>query len=125
MFETAYAIVIVVACLAMLGRLAIGVSRRERLDGWLHATWRSFARRVYVMWHWRAARAAARRAADEALQRARAGVHRDGNVIPGVVSHAAQTALSAAAQVCQMSFSVAVRLKTRRPGPWSTGSAMK
>ncbi|MEO6409938.1 MAG: hypothetical protein ABIO45_14450 [Burkholderiaceae bacterium] len=81
MFETAYAIVIVAVCLAMLVRLTIGPIRRMRLDAALLAMWRSMARRVYALWHWRASRAAAKRAADEVLQRARAGVHRDGNVI--------------------------------------------
>ena len=81
MFETAYAIVIVVACLAMLVRLAIGPTRRMRLDVALRSAWQSLSRRVHALWHWRAARAAAKRAADEALQRARAGVHRDGKVI--------------------------------------------
>ena len=81
MFETAYAIVIVVACLVMLVRLAIGPTRRMRIDAALLAMWRSMSRRVHALWHWRASRAAAKRAADEALQRARAGVHRDGKVI--------------------------------------------
>ena len=81
MFETTYAIVIVAACLAMLVRLAIGPQRRMQLDATLLDAWRSCARRVRALWHWRGARAAAKRAADEALQRARAGVHRDGNVI--------------------------------------------
>ena len=81
MVETAFAIVVVAACAAMLIRLAIGPARRWRLDAWLHASWRSGARRVHALWHWRAARAAAKRAADEALQRARAGLHHDGNVI--------------------------------------------
>ena len=81
MVETAFAIVIVAACAAMLIRLAIGPARRWWLDAWLLARWRSGTRRMHALWHWRTARAAAKRAADEALQRARTGVHRDGNVI--------------------------------------------
>ena len=81
MFETAYAILIVAACVAMLIRLAIGPTRCTQLDAVLGAAWHGMARRAHALWHWRASRAAARRAADEALQRARAGLHRNGNVI--------------------------------------------
>ncbi len=81
MFETAFALGVVFACVAMLVRLWIGPARRDRLDATLQSAWRGMVKRVHALRHRGAARAAAKRAADEALERARAGVHRDGNVI--------------------------------------------
>lgn len=81
MLESVPAALVVLACAVMLLRLGLGERRRWRFDAaWRHA-WAVVSKAVQRAWHWRASRAAARRAAEEALRRARDGVHRDGNVI--------------------------------------------
>jgi hypothetical protein len=72
--------VIVVACLVALGRLVLGERRRYRLDRAI-ARWARGARlRIESLFTWNADRRRARRAADEAIRRARDGGEWDGNV---------------------------------------------
>ncbi|MEO7151834.1 MAG: hypothetical protein ABIX46_09035 [Burkholderiaceae bacterium] len=81
MFETAFAVLIVLACGVMLLRLTLSERRRARFDAASRRTWQRSAQQAQRLWHWRSSHADARRVADEALRRARDGVHRDGNVI--------------------------------------------
>ena len=80
MLEKIVPAVIVVACLIALGRLVLGERRRHRLDRAL-ARWTRAARsRIEGLFTWNADRRRARRAADEAIRRARDGGEWDGNV---------------------------------------------
>ena len=78
-----FAAVVLAVCALLLVRLVIGERRRYRLDAALrtvgHAA-RRVARSAQMAWHWRGARRASKKAAVEAIRRARDGVTREGNV---------------------------------------------
>jgi len=80
MIEKLFAGFVAAACLVLLLRLAVGARRRQRLDAVARRAWGTGRRRVLWVWHWRARRSAARRAAEEAIARARRDVQREGNV---------------------------------------------
>jgi hypothetical protein len=71
---------IVVACLIALGRLVLGERRRHRLDRVVSRWARAVRSRIEGLFTWNADRRRARRAADEAIRRARDGGEWDGNV---------------------------------------------
>ena len=70
------------ACAVLLARLLMGETRRWRFDAAVRRGWFATRRRFLLMWHWRASRRAAARAADDAIRRARQkdGGEWDGNV---------------------------------------------
>lgn len=72
--------IVLLACVALFVRLLVGARRRQRLDAWARRSTAALARQARLLWHWRSARAQARRVADEAIRRARGEVERDGNV---------------------------------------------
>ena len=72
--------VIVVACLIALARLVLGERRRYALDRAIARWSRSVRSRVEGLFTWNADRRRARRAADEAIRRAKDGGEWDGNV---------------------------------------------
>ena len=71
---------IVVACLVALGRLVLGERRRFRVDRTVARWARSARSRIEALFTWNGDRRRARRAADEAIRRAREGGEWDGNV---------------------------------------------
>ena len=85
MIEKTLAAVVLAVCALLLLRLVIGERRRYRLDaalrGVAHSAQRA-ARSVQSAWRWGGARRASKKAAIEAIRRARdgAGVTREGNV---------------------------------------------
>ena len=66
-------------CAALFVRLLIGERRRSRLDAVLRRAARALRHRLLAMWHWRARREASKRAAEEAIRRAKGGTW-EGNV---------------------------------------------
>jgi hypothetical protein len=70
-------------CAVLLARLMIGEVRRQRVDAIARRAWSALTRRVFLMWHWRGAKRAAAREAEDAIRRARrkdGGGEWDGNV---------------------------------------------
>jgi hypothetical protein len=80
MFEKLFAAAVAALCAVLLVRLCLGPRRRLRFDALVRRAWHACRRWGLRMWHWRASRRDAARAADEAIERARSGVERDGNV---------------------------------------------
>ena len=80
MLEKIVPALIVVACLVALGRLVLGERRRLRLDRAVSRWARAARSRIEGLFTWNADRRRARRAADEAIRRARDGGEWDGNV---------------------------------------------
>jgi hypothetical protein len=72
--------IIVVACLIALGRLVLGERRRYRLDRAIGRWSRSVRSRIEGLFTWNADRRRARRAAEEAIRRAKGDGEWDGNV---------------------------------------------
>lgn len=73
--------IVLALCVGLFVRMLLPPWRRVRLDAWLGRCRATLRRRALAVWHWRRTRREARRAADEAIRRARgAGVERDGNV---------------------------------------------
>lgn len=70
----------VALCAVLLLRLCVGARLRQRFDAVMRRNWYVCRRSALRVWHWRASRREAARAADEAIERARRGVERDGNV---------------------------------------------
>jgi hypothetical protein len=60
----------VAACAVLMARLLLGEARRQRFDGAVQRGWFGVKRRLFLLWHWRAARRAARKEADDAIRRA-------------------------------------------------------
>jgi hypothetical protein len=78
--EKLFPAIVVAACLVLLLRLVLGERRRYRFDRAL-ARWSRNARiRIEGLFTWNAGRRRARRAAEEAIRRAREGGEWDGNV---------------------------------------------
>jgi len=80
MIENSLALVVATACLVLLLRLFMPERYRWRLDAMAGRTWRILRDGFLRIWHWRRSRQSAARMADEAIQRARRDVQRDGNV---------------------------------------------
>jgi len=70
------------ACAVLLARLLMGETRRWRFDAAVRRGWFATQRRFWLMWHWRASKRAAARAAEDAIRRARQkdGGEWEGNV---------------------------------------------
>ena len=83
MIERVFAAVVLAVCALLFVRLAIGERHRQRLDAALRSVARA-GRRVLrsarAAWHWYAIRRTSKKAADEAIRRARDGGTWDGNV---------------------------------------------
>ena len=80
MAEKVIPAIVVAACLVLLLRLLLGEGRRHRFDRAI-VRWSRTARvRIESLFTWNASRRRARRAAEEAIQRARDGGDWDGNV---------------------------------------------
>lgn len=80
MSETLLAGLAVAVCAVLLVRLCLGVRLRVRFDAAMRRAWVACRLAALRIWHWRASRRSAARAADEVIERARRGVERDGNV---------------------------------------------
>ena len=81
LLEKVFAGLVVLACVALLVRQFLGERRRWRVDAAMGRTMRRLWRSVQRLYHWPAARHAARREAEAAIRRARGEpVARDGNV---------------------------------------------
>ena len=85
MIEKIFAAVVLAGCALLLVRLMLSERRRYRLDAALRSVARSAqraARSVQSAWRWGGAQRASKKAAIEAIRRARdgAGVTREGNV---------------------------------------------
>ena len=70
----------VAVCAVLLLRLCVGERLRFRFDLAVRRAWTACRRVALRVWHWRSARRSAARIAKEAIERARRGVERDGNV---------------------------------------------
>jgi hypothetical protein len=70
------------ACAVLLARLLVGETRRWRFDAVVRRSWFATQRRFLLMWHWRSAKRAAAKAAEDAIRRARQkdGGEWEGNV---------------------------------------------
>jgi hypothetical protein len=80
MFEKSLAIVVLVVCLVLMGRLLLGPRRRQRFDAAVRRAGFTIRRRAFLLYHWRASRRSAERVAEETIRRAREGGSWDGNV---------------------------------------------
>jgi len=79
--EKIFPAIVVFACLVMLLRLVLGERRRHLFDRGIARWTRSARARIELLFTWNAGRRRARRAADEAIRRAREGGGEwDGNV---------------------------------------------
>lgn len=70
----------VAVCAVLLLRLCVGERLRFRFDLAVRRAWNACRRVALRLWHWRSSRRSAARIAEEAIERARRGVERDGNV---------------------------------------------
>ncbi len=80
MGEQMLAGLVVAVCAVLLVRLCVGERLRLRFDMAVRRGWVACRRFALRVWHWRSARRHAARVAEEAIERARRGVERDGNV---------------------------------------------
>jgi hypothetical protein len=87
MIGKVFAAIGLAVCVLLFVRLLISASQRYRLDMSLRAMGRKSQRMAratqqaaVAAWHWPGARRASKKAAAEAIQRARGGVTREGNV---------------------------------------------
>ena len=78
--EKLFPAIVVAACLVLLLRLVLGERRRPRFDRAIARWSRSASLRIQGLFTWNASRRRARRAAEEAIRRARDGGEWDGNV---------------------------------------------
>lgn len=69
-----------IVCLVLLVRMFLGERSRRRMDRLGGATWAWMRSRASYLWHWRDSRRRAAREAEEAIQRARRRIEREGNV---------------------------------------------
>lgn len=88
MAERFIAGLIVLVCVVLLVRLVLPAARRQRFDAAARRLWLGLAARSNDLRHWHTRRqsqqrikAQAEQAARDAIERARRGVERDGNVI--------------------------------------------
>ena len=81
MLEKLFPAIVVAACLVLLLRLVLGERRRHRFDRALARWSRNARQRIESLFTWNGERRRARRAAEEAIRRAREGGGEwDGNV---------------------------------------------
>ena len=83
MIERVFAALVLTVCLVLMLRLVIGERRRWRFDAFMRRALARLRRGALSIWHWRDARRdaeRARKAADEAIKRARDRGEWDGNV---------------------------------------------
>ena len=80
MLEKIFPAIVVAACLVLLLRLVLGQRRRHRFDRTIARWSRAASSRIEGLFTWNAGRRRAKRAADEAIRRARDGGDWDGNV---------------------------------------------
>ena len=78
--EKLFPAIVVAACLVLLLRLVLGERRRHLFDRAVARWSRAAAARIEGLFTWNASRRRARRAAEEAIRRAREGGEWDGNV---------------------------------------------
>ena len=78
--EKLFPAIVVAACLVLLLRLVLGERRRHRFDRAIARWSRTASARIQGLFTWNASRRRARRAAEEAIRRARKGGEWDGNV---------------------------------------------
>ena len=78
--EKLFPAIAVATCLVLLLRLLLGERRRHRFDRAIARWSRSARSRIEGLFTWNASRRRARRAAEEAIRRARGGGEWDGNV---------------------------------------------
>ena len=78
--EKSLARVVAVVCVALLVRLVLPERQRWWLDATAQDAWHACKTRALKAWRWPAARKQAARMTEDAIQRARNGVERDGNV---------------------------------------------
>ena len=78
--EKLFPAIVVAACLVLLLRLVLGERRRHTFDRTIARWSRTIGARIEGLFTWNASRRRARRAADEAIRRARDGGEWDGNV---------------------------------------------
>jgi hypothetical protein len=78
--EKLFPAIVVAACLVLLLRLVLGERRRHRFDRTIARWSRAIGARTEGLFTWNASRRRARRAAEEAIRRAREGGEWDGNV---------------------------------------------
>jgi hypothetical protein len=81
--EMLFAAIGLAACVALLGRMAIGPRRRDKVDASVRRLWRAVKLGVRSAWRRREVRDDATREAREVIDRARRGkprVDREGNV---------------------------------------------
>ena len=78
--EKLFPAIVVAACLVLLLRLVLGERRRHGFDRVLGRWSRTLGARIEGLFTWNASRRRARRAAEEAIRRAREGGEWDGNV---------------------------------------------
>lgn len=79
-----FSIVVAAICVVMLIRLALGDSRRARLDHTFMQAWSRVQYWAWMLWHWRRKRrsaAQAKQAAQEVINRVRHRVEKEGNVL--------------------------------------------
>ncbi len=82
MGEKIFAGVVLAVCLVLAVRLLMGPRQQRRFDAWVVERWAALRWRAHRLSRWRSDRAEAKRAADEAIQRAarKANGRWDGNV---------------------------------------------
>ena len=80
MLEKVFPAIVVACCLVLLLRLVLGETRRHRFDRAIARWSRIVGARIEGLFTWNASRRRARRAAEEAIRRAREGGDWDGNV---------------------------------------------
>lgn len=79
-----FSVIVAAFCVAMLVRLALGESRRARLDQAFIRAWARVQQWGWMVWHWRRKRrsaAQAKQAAQEVINRVRHRVEKEGNVL--------------------------------------------
>jgi hypothetical protein len=69
-----------IACIVLLVRMSLGDRSRRRMDHAGSAAWGWLSARAYHLWHWRESRRRAAREAEDAIERARKRMAREGNV---------------------------------------------
>lgn len=79
--EKAVAVLVAVACIVMLLRLAVGAKRRQRFDRAWRVWWQSTRKHAVRLYRRQTTRKEAEKATQEILQRLRRPVERRGNVI--------------------------------------------
>jgi hypothetical protein len=77
--EAFFASLVLVTCVVLLARLALGPARRQRFDRFFVRLWNMLRAGAIALWRWPRSRRQAQQLADDAIRRAREG-RWDGNV---------------------------------------------